>query len=309
MTRTDLAAMAAACLFMLTPSVLAQTAPDWQRGVLSEAADLLEAEYIYEDRAAEIAAFLRADPDRYADVTEREAFARAVTLDLYEMVNDAHLRVSYRPETPPEDTQPERRRSACASGPVEHEVVGANVGYMRVPSFRGDETYVARIDTAFAALSGTDALILDLRNNCGGGPHIVRHISTYLFAEPTHLTDTESRGEPVRERWTYEDVPGERYLDRPVLVLTNGRTFSAAESFTFGLKVTDRVLTVGERTGGGGHFGGVGDLTGDFTIFVPVGRTFDPRTGEGWEAEGIEPDVPADGEDALEVALAWLAEH
>ena len=55
--------------------------------------------------AAEIAAFLRADPDRYADVTEREAFARAVTLDLYEMVNDAHLRVSYRPETPPEDTQ------------------------------------------------------------------------------------------------------------------------------------------------------------------------------------------------------------
>ena len=50
MTRTDLAAMAAACLFMLTPSVLAQTAPDWQRGVLSEAADLLEAEYIYEDR-------------------------------------------------------------------------------------------------------------------------------------------------------------------------------------------------------------------------------------------------------------------
>ena len=103
---------------------------------------------------------------------------------------------------------------------------------------------------------------------------------TSLPSRP-HLTDTESRGEPVRERWTYEDVPGERYLDRPVLVLTNGRTFSAAESFTFGLKVTDRVLTVGERTGGGGHFGGVGDLTGDFTIFVPVGRTFDPRTWRG----------------------------
>ncbi len=299
----------AACLTLVSTTACAQTpaTPAWQEGVLESAADLLEPNYIYEDRGHELAVFLRENPDRYAHITDREAFARAVTTDFYELVQDAHLRVLHDPavttETPAE--QP-RRRSACASGAVEHEVLASNTGYMRVPSFRGDESYVAGVDAAFAALAETDALILDLRNNCGGGPHIVRHISTYLFDDLTHLASTEMRGQPVSERWTYDEVPGARYLDRPVLVLTNGRTFSAAESFTFGLKVTGRALTVGERTGGGGHFGGTERLSADFTLFVPVGRTFDPRTGDGWEAEGIEPDVPADSDAALGAALTWL---
>jgi len=301
---------AAACLTLVSTTACAQTptAPAWQEGVLEAAADLLEPNYIYEDRALALAAFLREDPSRYTHIADRDAFARAVSNDLYEMVQDAHLRVLHDPEVAAENpSEQPRRRSACATGAVEHEILADNVGYMQVPSFMGDESYVAGIDTAFAALAGTDALILDLRNNCGGGPHIVRHLSTYLFSDLTHLTATEMRGQPVRDRWTYEDVPGERYLDRPVLVLTNGRTFSAAESFTFGVKVTGRVQTVGERTGGGGHFGRTQRLSSDFTLFVPVGRTFDPRTGEGWEAEGIRPDVPADSADALDAALAMLA--
>jgi len=310
MNWTSFAAAASLTLVSTTACAQTPTAPAWQEGVLEAAADLLEPNYIYEDRAQALAAFLREDPDRYAHIADRDAFARAVTADFHAMVQDAHLRVLHDPEVVAETpSEQPRRRSACASGAVEHEILADNTGYMRVPSFRGDDSYVAGIDTAFAALAGTDALILDLRNNCGGGPHIVRHLSTYLFADLTHLTNTEMRGQPVRERWTYEDVPGERYLDRPVLVLTNGQTFSAAESFTFGLKVTDRVLTVGERTGGGGHFGGIERLSPDFTLFVPVGRTFDPRTGDGWEAEGIEPDLPADSADALDAALTWLAER
>ncbi|MFY0638615.1 S41 family peptidase [Maricaulis maris] len=307
---TSLIPTAAACLALVAPAVQADDAPDWQTGVLAAAADLLEPGYIYEDRAHELAAFLREDPDRYAHIVDPDTFARAVTADFHAMVQDAHLRVFHDPEVVVEAT-PETpdRRSACASGTVDHDILADNVGYMRVPSFRGDESYVAGVDAAFAALAETDALVLDLRNNCGGGPHIVRHISTYLFADLTHLASTEMRGHPVRERWTYDDVPGARYLDRPVLVLTNGRTFSAAESFTFGLKATGRVLTVGERTGGGGHFGGTERLSPDFTLFIPVGRTFDPRTGEGWEAEGIEPDLPAVSDNALDAALTWLADR
>jgi C-terminal processing protease CtpA/Prc len=119
--------------------------------------------------------------------------------------------------------------------------------------------------------------------------------------------DTEFRGREVSSRWTYDAVPGERYLDRPLIILTNSHTFSAAESFTFGMKVTGRAQTIGEGTGGGGHFGSVERLTPDFTLFVPVGRTFDPRTGLGWEAEGIQPDVEARSDEALAAAVEYLA--
>jgi C-terminal processing protease CtpA/Prc len=41
-------------------------------------------------------------------------------------------------------------------------------------------------------------------------------------------------------------------------------------------------------------------------MFLPFGRTYDPRTGEGWEAEGIKPDVEAPYEKAKETALALI---
>ncbi len=108
------------------------------------------------------------------------------------------------------------------------------------------------------------------------------------------------------ERWTRDSVPGKRMPNVPVFILTSRNTFSAGESFTFGLKVTGRATLVGERTGGGGHFGRVIPLGEGFQMFLPVGRTYDPRTDKGWEGEGIAPDVDVPQERALERALALI---
>ncbi len=152
-------------------------------------------------------------------------------------------------------------------------------------------------------LAGVDSLIIDLRYNGGGGEPMVRYLSAYLFAVSTHLVDTFMRGwDEPRQRWTSDDVAGKRLPNIPVYLLTSRRTFSAAESFTFGLKVNQRGTLVGERTGGGGHFGGIQPLISGFSIWLPQGRTYDPKTGEGWEAEGIEPDIATSVSEALDVA-------
>jgi hypothetical protein len=52
----------------------------------------------------------------------------------------------------------------------------------------------------------------------------------------------------------------------------------------------------------GGHFGGVRPLVDGFSIWLPQGRTYDPKTGAGWEATGIRPDI----EKALTAALDHL---
>ena len=41
-------------------------------------------------------------------------------------------------------------------------------------------------------------------------------------------------------------------------------------------------------------------------MFLPTGRTFDPDTGLGWEAEGLQPDVEVPADEALEVAIAAI---
>jgi C-terminal processing protease CtpA/Prc len=105
------------------------------------------------------------------------------------------------------------------------------------------------------------------------------------------------------ERWTVSQVRGHRLPSVPVFVLTSSRTISAAESFAFGLKAHDRITIVGEPTAGGGHFGDVVSLPGGFSMFLPRGRTYDARTNKGWEAEGIQPDVPVPYERALQTAL------
>lgn len=288
-------------------------AVDWRGDSMVAAADMLEAEYIYAETGIELATYLRDSADAYTDVSDRQDFARQLTLDLFEIANDKHLRVFYQPEVEGQDVRQEDATAPtaphiqyCQTAQIENEVLAGNIGYIQFPRFFGDEAYKAEFDAAMRDLNDTDGLVLDLRNNCGGGPDLVRHLSTYFFAEPTHLVDTEFRGREVSGRWTYDEVPGERYLDRPLIILTNSHTFSAAESFTFGMKVTGRALTAGEGTGGGGHFGSVERLTPDFTLFVPVGRTFDPRTGQGWEAEGIQPDVEASSDDALTAALEYF---
>ena len=133
----------------------------------------------------------------------------------------------------------------------------------------------------------------------------VTNVKSGIFGDFADLTDTFMRGwDGPEERWTLQDGrPTDAFVDMPVYVLTSGHTFSAAESFTFGLTINDRITTVGERTGGGGHFGQMVELGDGFRFFLPQGRTYDPETGEGWESDGIRPDIETPVDDALDVAL------
>ena len=80
-----------------------------------------------------------------------------------------------------------------------------------------------------ALLASTSALIVDLRRNGGGSPSGAALLCSYLVdAEPIHLNSFSWRkGDRTYQWWTLPYVPGRRYLDRPVYVLTNGQTFEA----------------------------------------------------------------------------------
>jgi len=60
---------------------------------------------------------------------------------------------------------------------------------------------------------------------------------------------------------------------------------------------------IGEATTGANHFGGSEPIGDHFSAFIPVGRTFDIKTGKDWEGAGIAPDIAVDPKLALVAAL------
>lgn len=184
-------------------------------------------------------------------------------------------------------------------------ILEGNIGYLDLVGFSAKPQALELADSVMALFADAKAIIIDVGKNHGGGPQLIQKLSAYLFDKRVHLVSSFMRGmDKPTERWTAESVSGKRLPTTPVYLLTSRTTVSAAESFALGLRIHDRVTILGERTAGGGHFGSFVGLGDGYTVFLPQGRTYDPSTNEGWEAEGLKPDVMVTYARALDSALA-----
>jgi C-terminal processing protease CtpA/Prc len=155
---------------------------------------------------------------------------------------------------------------------------------------------------AMRFLSGTDALIIDLRNNRGGEPEMLALLASYFFEGRTLLTTlTSDDPSRVQQNWTVP-VRGPRYLDRPVYVVTSSRvTFSAAEGFSYVMQALGKAKVVGEKTGGGSNPSDGYILNRNFAIMIPYATPVVPATGSNWAA-GVVPDIAANADAAVRTA-------
>ena len=177
------------------------------------------------------------------------------------------------------------------------------IGYLAFERLIDSDKSRNIISSIFHTFSDAERIIIDLRECRGGDAGIVKLMSSYFFAAPTHLVSTQTRNGETVERWTtpsdLSDVFGAKKLD----ILVSNKTFSAGESFAFGMQKTGRARIIGNATGGGGHMNDFFALPSGFGASVSVGRTFDPRTGDGWQAHGVEPDLTFQNDHALSETL------
>lgn len=257
----------------------------------------------------------RVDKKEYDQITSAKQFATTLTNNLQAISNDKHLRVRYSHESIPErgprseptaEEREQRRRDLnwMNHGFVKVERLRGNIGYLEFVNFMDPELGADTVAAAMNFVNSTDALIIDLRGNGGGSPHMVALICSYLFGpEPVHLNDLYWReGNRTDEFWTRKEVAGKRYLNKDVYVLISKRTFSGAEEFTYNLKNLKRATIVGETTGGGAHPGGGFRISEHFGMFVPTGRAISPITKTNWEGTGVTPDVSVPTDQAFVVA-------
>jgi hypothetical protein len=286
------------------------------RVVLVDAvAKAIEDNYEFPDRAEKMARSLRerSSSHQYDGITSGDALAKRLTQDLYEIGDDRHIRV-FQPGThgehtslpiPGAEAQEQREAAWVNYGFSEVKRLAGNVGYLKVDRLLPTEAAVDTANTAMKFLSNVSALIIDLRDNHGGSPEMVRLLCTYLF-EPgrrVHLNDFQWRGQPqLVESYTLGSVPGRSFADKPVFVLTSHHTFSAAEELAYDLQSVGRATIVGEVTGGGANPGRVFPLPEGFWIFVPTGRAINPVTKTNWEGVGVKPDIEVPENLAIDAA-------
>lgn len=273
--------------------------------------------YIYPDvaTAMEEAIRRRAGSGEYDAITEGEQFCEVLTAHLQEVSHDKHLHLFYSAEAHPlretDEPTPEEIAEFQEVGRLYNfgfarvERLPGNIGYLDLRAFFTPDLEGAGA-TAVAAmnfLAHSSALIIDLRDNGGGSPSMVALITSYLFDKRVHLNSFFWRaGERIEQFWTLPYVPGKRFVDKPVYVLTSNRTFSGAEEFTYNLKHLKRATIVGEPTGGGAHPGGTLPLDEHFAVWLPAGRPINPITNTNWEGTGVQPDVDVPAEEALKTA-------
>jgi Peptidase family S41/N-terminal domain of Peptidase_S41 in eukaryotic IRBP len=191
------------------------------------------------------------------------------------------------------------------------ERLDGNIGYLDLRRMPAPEQAGPAITAAMELVAGSYALIIDLRRNGGGSPHGVALWCSYLIAEqPTHLNDIfqADTGE-TRQFWSYPYLPGRRYLDRPVYVLTSSRTFSGGEDFGYTLQALGRAEVIGEVTGGGAHPTRPFPISAAVHIAIPFARSISPVTGTNWQGTGVLPDTAAPADQAYDVAYRKALSH
>jgi hypothetical protein len=291
-----------------------------RKQVIEALAKQLQSNYVFPDVANQLSAKLIAKLAKgdYATANTANAFAEALTHDLKELGKDGHFRVGFDPgfHAPPThdavsakaDIEQIRQDVTSSSFGIQRvERLPGNVGYLEIRQFGPTEIVSAAYASAMVLLSGTDALILDLRRNGGGEPTSVAFLLSHFFAEgdERHLNDIYFRHDNVtRQYWTTASV-GTHYT-KPVYVLTSPRTFSGGEECAYDLQTQKRATLVGETTGGGANPGDPVELAHGFAAFIPNGRAINPVTHTNWEHVGVKPDITVPAAKAEQTAYVAI---
>lgn len=284
--------------------------------VVGSIAKSLEANYVNLDTAERMSRYIEQQlrHGAYDTITSPQVFATRLTSDLLSVYHDGHLSVAYNPgfasSTGRVDTAAEGKRfrnfqKTHNFGFDKAEMLPGGIGYLKIGGFfPPDQAGKAMALAAFRFVGSADVLIIDLRENHGGDPSMVSYMCGFLFSSKIHLNDLYKRSDrSLQTFWAIPNTEVTALQTVPIYILTSKQTFSAGEEFSYDLKTQKRATIVGEATGGGAHPVQSFPAANGFVANIPFARAVNPVTKSDWESTGVQPDIAAPADQALDVAL------
>jgi len=279
----------------------------------------IERQYVFPDRVPTIVQALRAGniAGRY-DTTDPATFATRITEDISRAGTDTHLYLQYDPQrfdalnrprsseaTPSDDDDAilTARARRAHYGLSETRLLPGNIRYLRISAFDWveDETGQA-YDDAMRFLKGGDAVIIDIRGNGGGSHDAVRYALSHFLPSGRLLMTFLEAGKDPEQSHTLSNLPAGRMIGKPLYVLTDGSTGSAAEDFAYSVQQFKIGRLIGEPTAGGANNNRFLPVPPGFLLSVSFGRPVHSVSKGNWEGGGVSPDVRTVTGGALDTA-------
>jgi C-terminal processing protease CtpA/Prc len=220
------------------------------------------------------------------------------------------------------------------AGNVSSRMMPGDIGYMRVVSFKPEDTAKQMYEGALG-LKDAKGIVLDLRDNRGGLVDAAIEAAT-MFLDTGHVVETKDRtpngieqkalavkgddmmvvdlkDEPVYGKYKR---PFPQVTKVPMVILVNKMTASASELFSAALQQNHRAYLIGENTFGKGIGQSIVRMPHDLMIAVTSLRYYTPKhdwLGDGgFFAVGLTPDqtikpvADSDGDPQLDAAIEYL---
>ncbi len=184
------------------------------------------------------------------------------------------------------------------TGALKHDqLIGENIGYIRYDAFTSP---VTEDDMNFTLnrYQNTDGLIIDVRANGGGSVLNIWNILGHFVEEEKFAYDSYLKSGPGKDEFSgpgkayIKPKDGTKYLNKPVVILTDRGSYSATSFFSVSCMALDNFTQIGDTTGGGLGAPNGGQLPNGWTYRFSVSRTI-ATDGQNYE-NGVPPAIQID---------------
>ncbi len=322
-------------LMLMTTSFLSYSqkniSENEKKATIESVKKLIRTNYVFESKTKQFNSSLDSLylTGKYSIINDYANFANSLTNDLVEITRDKHFKVQYNPElvkSSRESSNRERQENNDNGtdsvtdeeridwnlwyaqkenfGFERVEILDGNIGYVKFNFWQPLDWAKPTIDAAMGFLKNTDALIIDLTENQGGYSPTDSYLASYFFdKEPVlWMSSYERRSKELESDSTFQDIGGERYLDKSIFILISENTFSLAEQFAYSLKHFNKAIIIGQPSAGAAHAIDFMEVNDNYLIQLPISSSIHPVTKTDWEGTGVIPNIKTNNSEALRTA-------
>ncbi|MGB0524268.1 MAG: S41 family peptidase [Flammeovirgaceae bacterium] len=190
-----------------------------------------------------------------------------------------------------------RNNDVRYAGPLWHARLN-DIGYIYYPSFTAPFSK-DHLDAVLTRFQDTKGLIIDVRHNEGGDPQYAFRLLERIVTERTHVYNTAYKSGPKHQEF---ETPAAVFVEpkekiryqKPVIVLANRLTYSAANLFVAMCKNIPSITIIGDYSGGGGGVPAGAELPNGWTYGFSSSILSMP---DGFIIEhGVAPDIQLDND-------------
>lgn len=172
-----------------------------------------------------------------------------------------------------------------------------NIAYLQIKTLAGDDELFEKADSLVDLIQTTEGLIIDVRANRGGlisNSEIVITNLTNEQLQPCQFRYRNGTKHTDFSEWTNYTIDGstnKNSYPKPIMILTNRTTYSAAEWFVLSMQCLTNVTCIGDTTGGGSAKPIFRELPNGWMLRVSNTQCQLP-SGNDFQNVGLFPDIP-----------------